>query len=238
MEIFAGQLVVTAAHFRALLTELLDAFFEVHLRMVFEVALFTQFLFDRLVGECHDLFLRDADLARHALFKFLPKVFGGFHEDTTDLLGAADIIEKRPDGTVIHLRILMIGVAIGHRLHELVLEMMHAEDVIVGDGELLLPPKPRFQHVEPVLFEPIDGLRADGIQKPPEDRKLHTDIDHGQAAFHDAPVACPADIGSPENEADGCRDGIWFVEIGMIDEIFGRCCVCLCHEIGSLQQKQ
>ena len=43
---------------------------------------------------------------------------------------------------------------------------------------------------------------------------------------------------SPENEADGCRDGIWFVEIGMIDEIFGRCCVCLCHEIGSLQQKQ
>ena len=203
--------------------------------MFLEIALVPEFLFHGLIGECNDFFLGNPDLPRHAALEFLPEFLGRLHEHPAYLLIAIDIIEQGPDGAVVQLRIFMEGIPVGYRLHELVLEMVNPENFFIGNGQFLLVSHAGLQHVEPVLFEAVYGLREGRIQEPPQEGCLHAQVNHRHPMVDDAPVPGPADIGGPENI--GCRhqDQVGFIQIGMIHEILRF--ICLCHTLDSLKQK-
>ena len=92
-------------------------------------------------------------------------------------------------------------IAVGDRLHELVLEVVHAVDFIIRNDDFLLVAYAGLQHVEPIIFQAVNGLGEDGIEQPPEDGNLYADINDRNAAVDDAPVAGPAYVGCPEDES-------------------------------------
>ena len=72
------------------------------------------------------------------------------------------------------------------------------KDFVIRNDDFLLVAYADLQHVEPIIFQAVNGLGEDGIEQPPEDGNLYADINE-YAKMDNRPIwSLLYDIGSTQ----------------------------------------